>query len=143
MGHSQPLFLYICLFYFTIGRWNFADAWIWAADLWCQKRPLTNWATTTAVWFFERFLSTMSGLKPGFQFQRQTLETKKSRFWEIDSSSDFSARLKTWQILRLWQKLDKNIWSVIITNNFSRDLLHIRWIRTVINFCLKLVSSGP
>ena len=40
MGHSRSLFLYFCLFYFTIGRQNFAGVWIWTADLWCWKRPL-------------------------------------------------------------------------------------------------------
>ena len=41
MGHSQPLFLYFCLFYLiTICRWNLADVGDWTADLWCQKQPL-------------------------------------------------------------------------------------------------------
>ena len=38
MGHSR-LFLYFCLFYYTIGIINFAYVCIRTADLWCQKRP--------------------------------------------------------------------------------------------------------
>ena len=40
MGHSRTLFLYFRLFDCTIGRYDFAEVWIWTADLWCWKQPL-------------------------------------------------------------------------------------------------------
>ena len=46
VGHSRPLFIYFCLFntvdskQVNIFNINFADDWIWTADLWYWKQPL-------------------------------------------------------------------------------------------------------
>ena len=43
MGYSRPLFIFSFSISFDnkqILNVNFADDWIWTADLWFQKRPL-------------------------------------------------------------------------------------------------------
>ena len=48
MHHSRPLFLFFGFSILLILHTNFADDWIWTADLWCRRQPLYQLCHTTA-----------------------------------------------------------------------------------------------